>query len=133
VFFAVVGAKLEWDVLKSSILVAAGLMVVRGGSLYLGSRVGMKMGGVPEEQRKFLHFALYSQSGIAIGLAILLAKHFGAPTVVDGVEKPGWGAQAAPYLLGGIILNEMLGPVLFKTALIRSGEAGKRAAVTGGH
>ena len=45
----------------------------------------MKMGGVPEEQRKFLHFALYSQSGIAIGLAILLAKHFGAPTVVDGV------------------------------------------------
>jgi hypothetical protein len=31
------------------------------------------------------------------------------------------------------MINEMIGPILFRGALMRSGEAGRREAVAGGH
>jgi Kef-type K+ transport system membrane component KefB len=122
VFFAVAGAGLHWDTFKNVALVAVILAVVRGLALYGGGRVGMKLGRVPPVEQKYLHFTLYSQSGVAIGLAILLKTHF-----------HDWGEGAGDCLLGGIMLNEMVGPVLFKSALVRSGEAGKRAAVAVAH
>ena len=126
VFFAVVGAELDWPKLQGAIPIAITLAAARGLALYVGGMFGMKLGGVAPEERKHLHFCLYSQSGIAISLAILLENHFNAP----GRE---WGKGAAPALFGGIILNEIVGPVLFKAALAKSGEAGKREAVAGGH
>ena len=36
-------------------------------------------------------------------------------------------------MLGGVMVNELVGPLLFKTALVRSGEAGRREAVQGAH
>jgi Kef-type K+ transport system membrane component KefB len=122
VFFAVAGAGLHWDVFKVVAPVALALAAIRGGALFLGGRIGMAFGRVPQEQRPFLHFALYSQSGVAIGLAILLKAHF-----------PGWGEGAGDCMLGAVMVNEMIGPVLFKSALTRSGEAGKRAAVAAAH
>jgi Kef-type K+ transport system membrane component KefB len=130
VFFAVAGAGLHLDVFTERVtqtdgsevshvrwivlLLAATLVVVRAGALVLGARFGMAAGGVPLEQRRFLPYSLMSQSGVAIGLAVLLAKHFA-----------GWGEGASALLLGGIMTNELIGPVLFRAALVRSGEAGK--------
>jgi hypothetical protein len=122
VFFAVAGAGLHWDTFKSVALVAVLLAMVRAAALYGGGRVGMRLGGVPPEEQKYLHFTLYSQSGVVIGLAILLKSHF-----------HDWGEGAGDCLLGGVMLNEMIGPVLFKSALVRSGEAGKRAAASVAH
>jgi Kef-type K+ transport system membrane component KefB len=79
-------------------------------------------GRVPPDQRKWLHFAFYSQSGVAIGLAVLIKQRF-----------EGWGEGASACLLGGVMINEMIGPVLFKTALARSGEVGRRAAQVVAH
>jgi Kef-type K+ transport system membrane component KefB len=122
VFFAVAGAGLHWDVFKLVAPVAVGLAVVRAGALFAGGSLGMAVARVPSEQRRFLHFALYPQSGVAIGLAILLKEHFA-----------GWGEGASACLLGGVMVNEMVGPLLFKTALTRSGEAGKRQAEAVAH
>jgi NhaP-type Na+/H+ or K+/H+ antiporter len=122
VFFAVAGAGLHWAVFKVVAPIAIVLAVARAAALFVGGSLGMAVGRVPRAQRKFLHFALYSQSGIAIGLAVLIAKHF-----------PGWGEGAGACLLGGVMVNELVGPVLFKGALVRSGEAGRRAAVQQAH
>ena len=122
VFFAVAGAGLHWDVFKLVAPVAVGLALVRAAALYGGGRVGMAVAGVPPAERRWLHFALYSQSGVAIGLAILLKDRFTS-----------WGEPASACLLGGVMVNEMVGPLLFKTALARSGEAGKRAAQAVAH
>ncbi len=122
VFFAVAGAGLHWDVFKLVAPVAVGLAVVRAAALYGGGRLGMAASRVPQAERKWLHFALYSQSGVAIGLAVLLKDRFA-----------GWGEPASACLLGGVMVNEMVGPLLFKTALARSGEAGKRAAQAVAH
>jgi hypothetical protein len=122
VFFAVAGAGLHWDVFKLVAPIAVGLAVVRAAALYGGGRLGMAAARVPPSERKWLHFALYSQSGVAIGLAILLRDRFA-----------GWGEPASACLLGGVMVNEMVGPLLFKTALARSGEAGRRAAQAVAH
>ena len=122
VFFAVAGAGLHWDVFRLVAPVAVGLALVRAAALYGGGRLGMAASRVPQAERKWLHFALYSQSGVAIGLAVLLKDRFA-----------GWGEPASACLLGGVMVNEMVGPLLFKTALARSGEAGKRAAQAVAH
>lgn len=122
VFFAVAGAGLHWDVFRLVAPLAVGLALVRAGALYTGGRLGMAVARVPASERKWLHFALYSQSGVAIGLAILLKEHFA-----------GWGEGASACLLGGVMVNEMVGPLLFKTALVRSGEAGKTAKTAVAH
>jgi Kef-type K+ transport system membrane component KefB len=115
VFFAVAGAGLHWEVFRAVAPVAVGLVVARGVALFVGGRAGMRVARVPREERRWLHFALYSQSGIAIGLSVLLRERF-----------PGWGEGASACLLGGIMVNELVGPPLFKAALSRSGEAGRR-------
>jgi len=90
--------------------------------LLLGSKIGMALGKVPPTHRKIIPYGTLSQSGIAIGLCVLLAKHFA-----------GWGEQASACLLGAVMINELVGPVLFRGALLRSGEAGRREAVAGAH
>jgi NhaP-type Na+/H+ or K+/H+ antiporter len=122
VFFAVAGASLHWAVFKSVAVVAVVLAGVRAAALFAGGRLGMALGRVPAAERPFLHYALYSQSGIAIGLAVLIARHF-----------PGWGEGASACMLGGVMVNELVGPVLFKRALVRCGEAGRRAPAAAGH
>ncbi|WP_394844684.1 cation:proton antiporter [Pendulispora brunnea] len=122
VFFAVAGAGLHWDILKRVLLVAVILAVVRAIALVIGSYIGMALGKVPAFHRKIIPYGTISQSGVAIGLCILLAKHFA-----------GWGEQAATCLLGAVMINELIGPVLFRNALMRSGEAGRRQAVAAAH
>ena len=121
-FFAVAGAGLHWHVLKQVFGVAVALVLVRAAALFLGGRVGMALGAVVPAHRRFLPYGLLSQSGVAIGLCVLVGKHFA-----------GWGEQAATCLLGAVMINELVGPVLFRSALVRSGEAGKRAAVLHAH
>ncbi len=121
-FFAVAGAGLHWHVFKEVAPYAIVLALVRAGAMFFGGRVGMALGGVAQEQRRFIPFGLLSQSGIAIGLCVLLAKHFA-----------GWGEKAATCLLGAVMINELVGPVLFRNALMKSGEAGRREAVAGSH
>jgi Kef-type K+ transport system membrane component KefB len=122
VFFAVAGAGLHWHVFKTVWVAAILLAVVRAFAVSLGARLGMAIGGVPAEHRKTIPYGMLSQSGIAIGLCILLGKHF-----------PGWGEGAGAMLLGAVMINEMVGPILFRGALLRSGEAGKREAVVIAH
>jgi Kef-type K+ transport system membrane component KefB len=122
VFFAVAGAGLHWSVFKKVALIACALAAARAVAMIIGARVGMAIGRVPQEQRKTIPYGMLSQSGIAIGLSILVAKHFA-----------GWGEGASACLLGAVMINEMIGPVLFRGALLRSGEAGKKEAIVVAH
>lgn len=118
VFFAVAGAGLHWKEFRDLIPLVALLAVVRAVALYLGCRLGMIVGNIEKEQRPFLPSILVSQSGVAIGLAILVKKQF-----------PTWGDPVSTCLLGVVMINEMVGPILLRNALVRSGEAGQRAVV----
>ncbi|MEO6575601.1 MAG: cation:proton antiporter [Polyangiaceae bacterium] len=122
VFFAVAGAGLHWQIFKKVALIACVLAGARAVALLIGAQVGMAIGKVPAAQRKTIPYGMLSQSGVAIGLCVLVAKHFA-----------GWGEGASACLLGAVMVNEMIGPVLFRGALMRSGEAGKKQAVVVAH
>jgi Kef-type K+ transport system membrane component KefB len=122
VFFAVAGAGLHWDVFRKVAPIAICLSLVRGLAMYMGGRLGAKVGKLEEGMRKFVPAALYSQSGIAIGLSVLIGKQF-----------PTWGPAAGACLLGSVMLNELFGPILLRRALLASGEAGKKQALGGDH
>jgi hypothetical protein len=65
-------------------------------------------------------FGMLPQAGVSVGLAVLIARQF-----------PTWGPQARALILGVITINELFGPVLLRTALVRAGEAGRRAVPAG--
>lgn len=121
-FFAVAGPGLHWHIFRLVAPIALLLSVIRAAAMIAGARVGMAIGNVPLEHRRTIPYGLLSQSGIAIGLSVLIHKTF-----------PGWGEGAAACLLGSVMINEVVGPVLFRAAMMRTSEAGQRAPVAGGH
>jgi len=46
---------------------------------------------------------------------------------------PPWGRDAATLLLGTVMVNQLIGPVLFRAALLRAGEAGKKVDADDAH
>lgn len=115
VFFAVVGAEVHlatfFGVAGWAVLAA----LVRGIGLTAGARLGARLSGLEPELGRRIPFGMYPQAGIAIGLANLVREQF----------RP-WGEAASMLLLGTIVVNEMIGPVLFRSALVRAGEVGLR-------
>ena len=61
-------------------------------------------------------FGLLPQAGVAIALVALLLADF-AP----------WGRVIGTIILGTIIVNQLIGPVLFRNAVVAAGES--RAAL----
>ncbi|MCK6587614.1 MAG: cation:proton antiporter [Polyangiaceae bacterium] len=114
VFFAVVGAEVHVHAFLAVAPFAVGAAVARAVGIYAGARVGARLAGVPRHIAQRVPFGMLPQAGIALGLAGLVKSSF-----------PGWGEGAATLLLGTIVVNEMLGPVLFRMALERAGEIGR--------
>ncbi|MBL8784927.1 MAG: cation:proton antiporter [Deltaproteobacteria bacterium] len=113
-FFAVTGAGVHLDALVTLGLPAAILVALRGVGLYFGTDLASRVAKAPEVFRRYGGFGLMPQAGLALALAILFKKNF-----------PDLGEDASALIFGIVALNEMIAPVLFRLALIRSGEAGK--------
>jgi Kef-type K+ transport system membrane component KefB len=114
VFFAVAGATIHVDVLAVVGVPAVILVLLRGGVFLAGSRVAGRLAGAPDPVRRWVGFGLLPQAGLALALSMLFAKTF-----------PSFGAEAGALTLGIVALNEMVAPVLYRFALVRSGEAGQ--------
>lgn len=126
VFFAVVGAEVHLHAFLLVAPFALGAAVTRGLGIYVGARLGALLARLPPDLARNVPLGMLPQAGIALGLANLVKTLF-----------PGWGEGAATLLLGTIVVNELVGPVLFRAALVRVGEVGKRhddgAAESRGH
>jgi Kef-type K+ transport system membrane component KefB len=112
VFFATAGAHLDVPLLKSLWPVALILASARGMLSFAASRASSAVAGDPPTVRRWGWSGMISQAGLALGLAGGIAKAF--PTF-----GPGFGSLA----IATVAINEMIGPVLFKLALDRSGES----------
>jgi len=117
VFFAVAGAHIDLRLLASVALPATAIVAVRGIGLVLGSRIGAHLAGSPEVVKRWAGFGLLPQAGLALALAALFVKTF-----------PEFGAEARALVLGVVALNELVAPAIYRWALVRSGEAGRREA-----
>ena len=116
IFFAVVGAEIQLraflHVAPFAVLAAA----VRAIAIFWGGRAGSALGHVPRDVARFVPLGLLPQAGVAIALSVLVLNDF-----------PPWGRVLGTVLLGSIVVNQLIGPVLFRLALERAGEIGRDA------
>lgn len=112
VFFTLAGAKLHLDELWAMLPLALGLVVVRVVALVVGVRAGAVATSAPASLQQYGWMGFVSQAGLAITLA----------TAVKSTYPDGVGEALFSVLLGGVALNEMLGPVLLQLGLGLAGE-----------
>lgn len=111
VFFAVAGATIETHVFRQVGAHALLFVLVRATGLLVGGNLGARLAKAPEVVRRYVGFGLLPQAGLALALSLLFARSF-----------PEFGADAGALTLGVVALNEIIAPVLYRGALIRSGE-----------
>src|SRR6185503_16222428 len=97
-------------------------VVVRALGLLGLSNVAARVADAPEVVRRYAGFGLLPQAGLALALALLFAKTF-----------PDFGAGASALTFGVVALNELIAPVIYRQALVRSGEAGRAVTTDDGH
>jgi hypothetical protein len=110
-FFAVIGAELHVHAFLSVVGFSMMAAVARATGIFVGSRVGRRYVTAEPTVEKFISYCMLPQAGIALALA----------TTVKSSFKP-WGDAVGTILLGTVVVNEVVGPVLFRNALARAGE-----------
>jgi Trk K+ transport system NAD-binding subunit/Kef-type K+ transport system membrane component KefB len=111
-FFTLVGAELKLDVLADVWLIALGVFGVRIISIFVGSMIGGIAAGEPMKHNRVRWMVLITQAGVALGLAKEVGVEFGS-----------WGESFATMIIAVVVLNEIVGPITFKSAILRVGEA----------
>lgn len=112
IFFLLAGASLQVDALQQAGLLAAGYVLLR----ILGRLVGAELGGwlchADAPTRRWMGPTLLPQAGIAIGMALIASQEFSQFQEV-----------LLPIALGSTVVFEVLGPVVTRWALLRTGNA----------
>jgi Kef-type K+ transport system membrane component KefB len=111
-FFATAGAELDVPLLKQLWPVALALCGGRALFTYIASRISSRLANDPPVVKKWGWSSLVSQAGLALGLGTVVKNSF--PSIGDGFGS---------MVIAAVAINEMVGPVLFKLALDRSGES----------
>ena len=93
-------------------VVALVLFFVRLVGIFLGSFFGGMASGECGLHQRVSWMAYVTQAGVGLGLAQQVA-----------VEFPAWGGQFATMMIAIIVLNQLVGPILFKKALTLVKEA----------
>ena len=112
VFFTLVGASLALDTLARLWPVALGLFGVRLVGIMIGSTFGGLMSGAPRKHVRVAWMAYVTQAGVGLGLAKEVAGEF-----------PEFGPAFATMIIAVIVINQVVGPPLFKAAIKRVGES----------
>jgi Kef-type K+ transport system membrane component KefB len=111
VFFALAGAHIDVQALGTFWPLVIPLVIVRALGIFAGVWVGARWARAEAGEGRYVWMGLISQAGVAIGLATVVAQVY-----------PARGVQLQSLFLAVIAVNESIGPVLFRRALVQSGE-----------
>ena len=114
IFFATAGAHLDIPLLRKLWMVAVILAGSRMVVSYAAHRIGARLADDVPTVRRWGFGSLFSQAGLALGVAAVIERGF-----------PAFGAAFRSLSLATVAINEMIGPILFKLALDRSGESAR--------
>ncbi len=112
IFFALAGTALDLQSLASMwpfALLYAGIRIL---GVFFASHCVMRVLRQPVAKGNLYGLSFITQAGVSIGLASLIPKRF-----------PDEGDVLFSLLLAVIVINQVLGPIAFKYALEKSGEA----------
>jgi len=120
IFFTLAGMELNFDYLGSAGALALVVFVLRAAGKLLSARFAMGLADTTDRVRKNLGMALLPQAGLAVGLMLL---------VTDDARFPAsTRALILATVLTVVTLNEIIGPILTRIALARSGDFGRDRA-----
>ena len=106
-FFTLTGATMSLDILAKVWPIALLLFAVRLVSLIIGAFIGGSLAGDKWNMNKISWMPYVTQAGVGIGLVTEIANQF-----------PDWGNEFATLLISVIVLNQIVGPPLFKWAIV---------------
>ncbi len=118
VFFATAGAHLDLPLLAQLWPIALGLSSARALVTVSTALWTSRFAGDPAVIRRWGWSSLISQAGLTLGLSVVVVRTF-----------PEFGEGFRSLVIATVALNEMVGPVLFKYALDRTGESRPAGAV----
>jgi Kef-type K+ transport system membrane component KefB len=112
IFFVLAGAHLQLSSLLLIGLSGIAYTVARILGKMAGSWIGAGRLRLAPVVKKYLGVTLVAHAGVAIGLALQIRGTF-----------PQYADVIAAVILGSVLINEVLGPVMTKLAISRAGEA----------
>ncbi len=113
-FFALAGANLDIVALAHVWKIALVLLVARVLSLWLSTAAGARLAGAGSAMERHAWTGFIAMAGVTLGIANLIRERF-----------PEVGPAMATIIVAIIAVNQLLGPPLFRNALVRAGEAGQ--------
>jgi Kef-type K+ transport system membrane component KefB len=113
IFFILSGAKLDVRALAALGLLGGAFLVLRTVGKTVGPWIGSRWAGLPHEQRRFLSISLLSQSAIALAISGVIQERLPGQPLAD---------QVMTLVLGSVLVFEIIGPILVKYSVIKSGE-----------
>jgi len=117
IFFTLTGASMSIDILAEVWRVALFLFFIRLVSMMLGAYLGGTMANDPPLHKRVGWMPYVTQAGVGVGLATEVAAEF-----------PTWGPTFYTIIIAVIVINQLVGPPLFKLSINLVGEAHGRAA-----
>ena len=115
-FFTLTGAMLSIDILTKAWTIALLFFALRLGILMVGSWLGSSIAGDPKLHRNIGWMAYVTQAGVALAFITEIGR-----------EYVPWGEEFATIFIAVIILNQLIGPPLFKWAIQLVGESHLKA------
>jgi Trk K+ transport system NAD-binding subunit/Kef-type K+ transport system membrane component KefB len=115
-FFTLTGASLSIDVLLTVYGIAFVLFGIRLLGTMTGSFIGGALAGDSWKSIKIGWMPFITQAGVGLGLATLIAVQF-----------PGWGSEFSTLMIAVIVINQLVGPPIFKYAIHAAKESHERA------
>lgn len=111
-FFVLSGAELELNVFSQLAIVGIGVVyiITRSIGKYLGALGSARLVGVDKDVRRWLGMTLLPQAGVALGMSITATELGAAGSLVRNIT------------LFAVLIYELVGPVMTKVALMRTGD-----------
>jgi len=116
-FFVLAGAHLRMELLPKMGLVGLVYIFSRSFAKMIGASLGAYISKVEASIRKYLGFGLFTQAGVAIGLAMVVQREFGLYGELATVT--------INIITATTVILEILGPIGVKYAISKAGEIGR--------
>lgn len=125
-FFALAGARFRLDLLPQMGLLGLAYILLRSGGKYFGAWMGGRLGSAEPAVANNLGFALLSQAGVALGLALDSYARFSQ----FGEDGLALGELVLSVITATTLIVQLIGPIAVKFAINRAGEIGRAIDAT---
>ncbi len=122
IFFVLIGSQFQINTLPSMGLLGLAYIGARMAGKIAGTRLGATVSQADPAVRKYVGLALFSQAGVAIGLALAVDHEFS----YLGTQGEELGSMVINVIMATTFVVQLIGPPCVKYAVTKAGEVPTR-------